>query len=315
LSRLEQKVLLGILLGVMVYVVLALWADVEAVGRDILSFNWWWFAAALAMSFGNYLIRFVKWQYYLRLLNIQLPRAESFLVFFSSFLLTVTPGKVGEVVKSYLLKRTRGIAMSVTAPIVVAERLTDLLALMCLTLVGITTYAYGLKALAISAVMVGGLLFLISSRRAATWLIKLIGRAPIVGKLAPKLDIAYESMRIMVAPRPLVLTTLLSIAGWGLECVAFFWIIGGFDAGQPDLLAATFLYAFTTILGAISFLPGGLGVTEGSMSVGLVELGLLGTESLAVAATYLIRFATLWFSVILGLFAFIVYRQRYLDEG
>jgi uncharacterized protein (TIRG00374 family) len=159
---------------------------------------------------------------------------------------------------------------------------------------------------------VSGLLVL-SSRRAVRAVIRGIERVPILKRAAPKLLEAYDAMRVLITPRPLLLMTGLSMVGWGLECVAFYGIISGFQGGQADLGAAGFLYALTTVLGALSFLPGGLGVTEGSMSLGLVELSLLPSQSSAVAATVLIRLATLWFAVAVGLVALWAYRRRYLS--
>jgi glycosyltransferase 2 family protein len=314
-KKLERKVLLGVLLGVAIYAVMAVWADVGEVKEALLGFQWGWLFVALGMSFGNYLLRFVKWQYYLGIVSVRVPRGESFTAFLASFVLTVTPGKVGEVVKSYLLKRSRGIPIAVTAPIVVAERLTDLLALLILAFVGVSAFAYGTTALFVSAGVVLGGLLLLASAPAMHALIELVGRLPWLGpRLAPKLRIAYRSMRALIGLRPLLIATVLSVAGWSLECVAFNWVIGGFDGARPELVAATFLYASTTVIGALSFLPGGLGVTEGGLSVGLVELGLLPAESQAVAATYLIRLATLWFAVALGVLALGLFRRRYLDD-
>ena len=51
-------------------------------------------------------------------------RIDSLLTFLSACVLTVTPGKVGEVLKSLLLFETHGVAVARTAPIVIAERVT-----------------------------------------------------------------------------------------------------------------------------------------------------------------------------------------------
>jgi glycosyltransferase 2 family protein len=290
--------------------VMTIWGDVGSVSQELARFHWWVFPLALALAFTNYLIRFLKWQYYLSLLRIRIPWGESFLVFLSSLMLTVTPGKLGEVLKSYLLKRSRSIAMSITAPIVVAERLTDLLALIGLTLIGLSTYRFGLEATLASLGLVLACLLSLSMPSVAFKFLDFLGRIPLIRRFTPKLRIAYQSMRTMVTPRPLFFCTFLSMGAWWLECLAFYLVISGFEASSPSLLAATFLYAFTTILGALSFIPGGLGVTEGSMSVGLVQMGMLATSSHAVAATVIIRFATLWFAVALGVIAFTFYRRR-----
>jgi uncharacterized protein (TIRG00374 family) len=68
-----------------------------------------------------------------------------------------------------------------------------------------------------------------------------------------------------------------------------------------SLSTALFIYAFSILVGALSFLPGGLGGTEASM-VTLLILNHVAQPQ-AVAATVLIRLATLWFAVALGVFA------------
>src|SRR4029450_7817178 len=60
------------------------------------------------------------------------------------------------------------------------------------------------------------------------------------------------------------------------------------------------VFSLGSLVGALSFLPGGLGVAETSMT-GLIQGVGDGARPAAVAATVLIRLATLWFAVVLGL--------------
>ena len=62
------------------------------------------------------------------------------------------------------------------------------------------------------------------------------------------------------------------------------------------------VYAAGILIGALSFIPGGLGSTEAAMVVMLSVLGL--DLSTALAATIVCRVATLWFAVALGFSAF-----------
>jgi uncharacterized protein (TIRG00374 family) len=98
---------------------------------------------------------------------------------------------------------------------------------------------------------------------------------------------------------------------WFAECLAFFIVILGLGipASGPLLLQATFIYAIASLLGAISFLPGGLGATEGTMAILLTELSGLEKDP-AIAATLLARFATLWFAVLLGIVALLLIQRR-----
>jgi uncharacterized protein (TIRG00374 family) len=70
---------------------------------------------------------------------------------------------------------------------------------------------------------------------------------------------------------------------------------------ELSLSVALFIYAFSMLVGALSFLPGGLGGAEATM-VALLMLNHIAQPQ-AVAATILIRLATLWFAVVLGVIA------------
>jgi uncharacterized protein (TIRG00374 family) len=72
---------------------------------------------------------------------------------------------------------------------------------------------------------------------------------------------------------------------------------------------AILIYAVTTVAGALSFLPGGLLVTEAGMTLLLVQSARGVDEPTAVAATLLIRLATLWFAVLIGLIALTALRR------
>ncbi|HLE28612.1 MAG TPA: hypothetical protein VI793_10875 [Anaerolineales bacterium] len=64
-------------------------------------------------------------------------------------------------------------------------------------------------------------------------------------------------------------------------------------------------------VGAVSALPGGLGAADTSIT-GLLLLLVTPLRDLAVAATLLIRFCTLWFGVSLGLITLLALYRRLL---
>jgi uncharacterized protein (TIRG00374 family) len=100
------------------------------------------------------------------------------------------------------------------------------------------------------------------------------------------------------------------VPAWLCECVGFSIVIDSFAATHCAIGLAMVIYAATTIAGALSFLPGGLGVTEGAMTLLLVRSAAHLDEATATAATLLTRFATLWFAVVLGLAFLTVARRR-----
>lgn len=305
------RVVAVMLAAVAMYMAYAVWSGLGKVGADLARFSWPFFAAACGLAFGNYVLRFFKWEFYLRRLDIRnVAKIDSFLTFLSGFVLTVTPGKVGEVFKSLVLFETHRVPATTTAPIVIAERVTDLIGVIVLIVLGSLGLQGGLMWAAIGTVLVLGLLVLFSSRRLSLGLVGLVERAPgRMGKLGPKLRAAYESLAVLVRPKNLVVPTLLSVAAWFCECMALGVVLRGFGL-QTDLRLCTFFYATSTLAGAIIPVPGGLGVTETSLKEQMQVLGGVAPAT-STAAMMLVRFATLWFAVLVGFVALALLKRRH----
>lgn len=306
-----RRILLVLLLAVVVYAGFAIWGGVGKIKIGLAHFTWWTFGAAFALAFGNYVLRFFKWQFYLARLGVtNVGVVDSFLTFLSGFVLTISPGKVGEVFKSLVLFETHGVPVPKTAPIVVAERITDLIGVIVLIVIGSLGFRGGILPASVGAVLVGMLLGIISSRRASFAVMECVARLPgPFRRIGPKLEEAYESLTVLVAPKNLVWPTLLSIAAWSLECFALAVILHGFDAHVPVALSV-FFYATSTLAGAVIPTPGGLGVTETGLREQMMTMGHVD-EATSTAAMMLVRFATLWFAVLVGFVALGLMKRRY----
>src|SRR5690606_26880151 len=306
-----RRLVLALLLGVAVYGAFVLYTGYQKLGAALTSYSWWTFVGALGLASFNYGLRFLKWQYYLARLEIRGVRAvDSLLIFLSGFVLTVTPGKLGEVFKSAVLQQTHGVSAARTAPIVVAERLTDVVAIVVLVLLGSLGFAGGPPWAAAGAAAVTCGLILILWRApleiAIAWMER---RAGVWQRLAPRLREAGESLRLLASPATLIWPTLLSLVGWGAEGVALWWILLGFGA-EVSLPLAVFFYATATLAGALIPVPGGLGVAEGLLQSQFVQLGGVAPGP-ATASMLLIRLATLWWAVVVGFVALGILRGRY----
>jgi uncharacterized protein (TIRG00374 family) len=319
MNRLVTRVVLGVAAGVAVYVGMSIWADAGHVGAALRAFHWSAAALGCALAAGNYLIRFGRWEYYLRLLGVRVAPRDSLAVFLSGFALTVTPGKLGEAVKAFLLRASHRVPVARTAPIVVAERVTDLVALLLLTLVGVFTFApdaVDRRLLVAGAVLVAAGVVAVSVDRVAELGIALAAHLPGVRRFAPRLAEFHRSTAVLLRPWPLVAATILATASWFLECLAFWAVVRGFPGAALGLRAATFIYAAMTVAGALSFLPGGLGVTEAGMLALVIRFGTGMTRGSAAAATFVTRACTLWFAVAIGLPALILYaRRKHVNVG
>jgi uncharacterized membrane protein YbhN (UPF0104 family) len=314
MTRFVRRLIVAMLLGVLVYGAFALYTGLAQMEESLREYRWSTFALALALVSGNYVLRFGKWQYYLARLGVRgVGTLDSFLVFLSGFVLTVTPGKVGEVFKSAVLSQTHRVPVERTAPIVVAERLTDVIAIVVLISLGSTAFAGGIGwASAGTAAVAVGLTVILWPRPVEALFAALSQRGGRLGQAVPKLRNAYASLRMIAAPEALLWPTLLSIIGWGAEGVAFYVILDGFGQSVP-LARAMFFYATATLAGALVPVPGGLGVVDGLLRQQLVHVNHVAPGP-ATAAMMLLRFATLWWAVLVGFAALGILRLRYPAE-
>src|SRR5258708_12292344 len=131
---------------------IAFYGDVPQMVGALARFRWAYLPAILALPLFNYICRFFKWQYYLKRLKIDVPWVKSFLIFISGLSMAITPGKVGELLKSYLLKRSTGAPISHTSPVIMAERLSDGIAMLLLATTGLFLYRFGSELLLLFSV-------------------------------------------------------------------------------------------------------------------------------------------------------------------
>ncbi len=313
-SNWRKKLMFSLAFGALVFIALTIYADLDKLLAAFAQFNWAWAPLILACTLTNYLFRYLKWDFYTSTLGVRPKTSENLIIFFTAFTMAVTPGKFGEVLKSYLLKKVNGTPIRRSGPIIIAERLTDFIGLVILLLLG--AYMFDISRLAVIAfaVFFTAVTALLAWRKGSLALIEFFGRLPFLARFVEHAHSAYDSMHVMLRPRPLFIAIALSVVAWFFECFGYWIILHVFEA-PPTVLKATFIYAFSTVVGAISMLPGGLGTTEGSLT-GLAQLAG-ASKDVAVASTFIIRSATLWFAVLLGIVVTFLFQNRLpvnLDE-
>ena len=305
MSRLLRRTLYGVAAGVLLYVGAMLYFDFAPIADTLHGYPWWILGVAFSLSAINYLLRFAKWELALGWLEVRkdapnLTRSRSLVIYLAGLSMSVTPGKVGEVLRSLLLKASDGVPFARTAPVVVADRLTDLVALVLLSLVGVASYPDYAPIVVATVVLVLVGVVILGSPRLLRGTLQALGRLPWLGKVAANAEPLVESTAVVLRIRGLILLSLLSVLGWGLECVGFWLIVDAFSGVDASLFTCTFLWAAGTLVGALSFLPGGLFATEGSLVFATQRLVVGVTQPIALAAALLGRLATLWFGEIVG---------------
>ena len=296
-----RALLLIVLLSAIGYLAFSIWGGWHEVVAALVRVGFVGTAIALALSLVNYGVRFIRWQKYLALLGHRVDTSESLRIYIAGFGLTILPGKVGESIRSVFLKQ-HGVSYPESLAAFFAEHFTNLIVMLLLVAVGLWVYPQAQPMVIVLAVLILVVLMVVQQTR---WLQAIesvaLNRLPArLGKLVGHtIEIVLHSGRCFSLPM-LLYGIVLGTVAWGAEAVAFYYLMRtlGSDLSLPTAL---FIYAFSMLVGAVSFLPGGLGGAEATM-VALLMLNHVAQPQ-AVAATVLIRLATLWFAVGLGVIA------------
>lgn len=295
-----RTIVFSLVLAVLLYATLGAGIDGErtlAAMRQ-LEFEWW--AAILGLSLLNYALRFIRWHGYLAWLGEHVPVLRHALIYISGFALTTTPGKAGEGLRSVYLARL-GVPYPHSLAAFFAERFLDLLAIALLSMLVLIAFS-GYIWWVIAPIVALALLLVAIRQRRLLDAMKRRYQSPDtrVEKLLASAVSAWDQAFALMANRPLYAGMSVGLVAWAAEGVSLFVIAHGLGI-TLDLTTAIGIYAVSMLVGALSFIPGGLGSTEAVMALLLKLSGVDG--STAIAITLIARIATLWFAVVLGLFA------------
>ena len=298
LRRLVRPLLVSVAAGLGLYAAAMIGADVETMSGAAARLGLLGWLVVLGLSLFNYLARFVRWDWYLEHLGDRVPRLPHVAYYFAGLAFATTPGKAGEAVRSLYLRR-HGVAFSHSLAALFVERVADVATMVLLALLAAWSYAGARWPVLVAGGLVFGVLGLARSPGTAAWMDRRRDGLPwprigvLLGHLATLLRDSAELLRARVFYAGL----LLGLVAWGAEGLGFYLILDRLETGV-SLSAAVGIYAVGILVGALSFIPGGLGSTEGAMVL-LLGVAGVGTGE-AVAATLICRIATLWFGVAVG---------------
>jgi uncharacterized protein (TIRG00374 family) len=292
-----------LIFGFIVLIGLILVGDLRQVSEQVFKFHWTLYPVVLLLTLFNYTLRFIKWHYYLKQIGVrELTIPESSRLFVAGFPLAVTPGKVGEALKGLWLNKMTGIPVARGISVVLAERISDGLGVLTLSTLGVIAYPRYWPVFAIVLASMLGVIIISQIRPLALGLLDFGSRLPLVKRFANSLREFYEGSFALFRPKTTLIAVGLGITSWLAEGIGLYVILLGLGLSHnwETLSISVFVLSFSTVVGAVSALPGGLGAADASIA-GMLTL-LLGLETdISAAATLLIRFATLWFGVGLGL--------------
>jgi len=262
----------------------------------------WQIFALLALSLVNYGFRGLRWHLFARRLGLPTGFVQDLRHFLAGFAMSVTPGRVGELVRMRWLRRETGWSFERTAPLVLVDRASDLAAMALILALAVTFSAAGFAG-AVPVAIASLIAAYIATRPTllsglATRAYRLLGIWP---RLFARFRTAARSLQRFSNPWIIGGAAGLGLIGWMAEGYAFYLLLMwmGSDVG---VWTAVGIFVFATLAGGATGAPGGVGGAEAAM-IGLLMLQHVPLE-MSVPATLIIRVTTLWFAIGIGMLIF-----------
>lgn len=299
MERLKRNLAVALALGVAVYLGLAVMSGFDSLISALENFNLALVPLILGLVLLSYAGRFVRWLYYLKILKVSVPLSTNAAIFASGLSMTISPGKLGEVLKCVFVRQASGAAVARTAPAVFAERATDGTGMVAWGFLGAFALGFAPGTMVVFLAVAALGIAVLRSKRLSLLAERMLLKLPLLKRLAPHLGDFHASSNELLGTRPLVVGTVISFLAWGLECLAVYLCAVGLDAKMAFLLVV-FVFATSSLVGVLSMLPGGIGAVEAGLTGQFVAIAGLST-GVAVALTLVIRLATLWFATLVGI--------------
>lgn len=250
----------------------------------------------------SYAFRYQRWRASLSAQGMHLHSwGRGALAYLAGFAFTASPGKAGELLRIRYFG-WQGVPASATLASFIFERALDLAVITVLSI----SAAHLIPAFSALTTIILGVLLAIAllcywpplARSAHCFIEHLPG--PPVRRLGHFLIRGADSLAPLLRVRLLLPASLQGAAAWLFTAAAFTLLCQSLGIALPLPLTLG-IYPLAMLVGALSFVPGGVGTTEAAIVAMLSASGV--TLDTALAAAIGIRLVSLWLAVIIGMIA------------
>ena len=296
--KLDNRIYIVIIVTIALYFIFLVISDLGEVYEQLNKMDVSYLPIILLLIPLCWIVLFTRWNLLLKNSNVHVPIKDNLKIYMSGFALSITPGKVGELIKSQLLKTKFGIPREKTAPIVLVEQLYSIIGIIGVSILGIWYFEFGTQIILIAASLLGITLILISSKRFFDKFLTLLSRIKFLSQYTLTLSNSYDVLRKSTRGWIVVYASALSIAFWLIESVIAYFVLLSFGINHIEFLSVITTYTSSILLGVASFLPLGIGVVEGSLAGFFTLQGV--DVSIALTLVIFIRIFTRWIAVSVG---------------
>tara|TARA_Y100000741_G_scaffold116894_1_gene87645 strand:- start:1813 stop:2754 length:942 start_codon:yes stop_codon:yes gene_type:complete len=299
--KFNKKFFVFLISSIIIYATFLIVSDLNKLSENIVDFKIEFLPLILSLVSAGWVALYFRWVLLLKNLKYSLPHKENFPIFLSGFALSVTPGKVGELLKSQLLKEKFDLPIKISAPVILIERFYNAIGIIIISIFGILVFDFSGIIILITTCLLILIFFILRSERLFHIFIQKISKISFLSKFSNSFMNSYDVIKESTRPKIFIISSILSAIYWIFESIAVYFILKSFGIDLLSIFDVIPTYATSIILGVASFIPAGLGVSESTL-IGLLSLQGL-TISTAISLTIFIRLLTLWYSVFIGFIA------------
>jgi uncharacterized protein (TIRG00374 family) len=299
--KLDNRLILILVAVVGIYAIFLFVSDYNIISEKISNFKINYLPLILFFVSASWIPLIIKWHFLLKNSEVDVPLTKSIAVFFSGVAFEITPGQIGALIKSQILKTSYNIPRTKTVPIVIVEKVYDLIGAILASVIGIIILGMEIYLIAIAISVLAFIFFFMYYKPASKLFFNRITKLKFFSKHIENISGFYEIVQKSTNVRAATICILLALAYWFMVSAAAYYTLISFDVNILDYLKVLAIYSTSTLLGAISFIPAGIGITEGSIA-GLFTLNGIDVSTALILAV-MIRIFTLWYSVSVGFIA------------
>ena len=226
--KIINKIIVIIIAVVGLYAAFLIASDIRTVYDQIINFKIEFLLVIIPLVITGWFVLFARWHLLLKNSKIFIPKKDSLLIFLSGFALTIIPGKVGELIKSQLLKTKFEVPRSKTVPIVMLEQFYTLIGLVIISFFGIWFFELGAYVIGFFTALLIFAFILISSKKVFNKLITIFEKRKFTSRFVEPLSSSYDIIKKSTKGPIIFYASALTTVFWLIEAVVVYFVLLSF---------------------------------------------------------------------------------------
>jgi len=261
----------------------------------------------VALSVVVYLLQGLRWHFLLRDVGARLRVRDTLLINMAGQTITALV-PLGDLTRAAFASTATGTDFGTTAATVTVQELSYTLVLILFALPAILALGYGLAAVIPVVVGIAAILIVLTVSPIFCRAHALVARIPFLNRLLPALDELQVQTAALLHRRDALELTILDAARVVVAITVFWLVLAGLEPGRIGWWQAGFVLTLSTLGGAVSLIPGGVGANEATVAALLIFLGF--DYGAAGAAAVMQRSLLTGLSVLLGVSSYAAIHRR-----